>query len=67
LRSSPSSYLRTVSVLLAMLSNIGATTNLLGYDARSLWMEVLANEPGRVHMTARSLMALASLITGTPA
>lgn len=53
------------SVLLAMLANIGATTNLLGYDASSLWMEVLAGGPGRVHMAARSLMALPNLLLPT--
>ena len=53
------------SVLLAMLANIGATSNLLGYDASSLWMEVLANGPGRVHMAARSLMALPNLLLPT--
>ena len=48
-----------------MLANIGATSNLIGFDASSLWMEVLAGGPGRVHMAARSLMALPNLLLPT--
>lgn len=53
------------SVLLAMLANIGATSNLIGFDAGSLWMEVLSGGPRRVHMAARSLMALPNLLLPT--
>ena len=59
------SPLAAFSILLAMLANIGATSNLIGFDASSLWMEVLAGGPGRVHMAARSLMALPNLLAPT--
>ena len=59
------SPLAAFSILLAMLANIGATSNLIGFDASSLWMEVLAGGPGRVHMAARSLMALPNLLLPT--
>lgn len=52
-------------ILLAMLANMGATTNVLGFDAGSLWMEVLADGPGRVHIVARQLVALPNLLLPT--
>lgn len=52
-------------VLLAMVANVGATGNILGFDAGSLWMEVLAGGPSRVHMAARSLIALPNLLLPT--
>ncbi len=52
-------------VLLAMLVNIGATTNLLGFDAGSLWIEVLCGGPRREHMVARSIAVLPNLLVPT--
>ena len=52
-------------ILLAMLANLGAATNVLGFDAGSLWIEVLADGPGRVHMMARQLIALPNLLLPT--
>jgi ABC-2 type transport system permease protein len=52
-------------ILLAMLANMGATTNVLGFDAGSLWMEVLADGPGRVHIVARQLVAMPNLLLPT--
>jgi ABC-2 type transport system permease protein len=49
-------------ILLAMLANIGATSNVLGFDAGSLWIEVLCGGPGRKHMAARSLIVLPNLL-----
>jgi ABC-2 type transport system permease protein len=59
------SSLVAFSALLAMLANIGATSNLLGFDAGSLWIEALCNGPGRAHMAARSLAALPNLLIPT--
>jgi len=53
------------SALLAMLANIGATSNLLGFDAGSLWIETLCGGPGRSHMAARSIAALPNLLLPT--
>jgi len=52
-------------ILLAMLANLGAATNVLGFDAGSLWMEVLADGPGRPHVLARQLIALPNLLLPT--
>ncbi len=52
-------------ILLAMLANLGAATNVLGFDAGSLWIEVLTDGPGRVHMMARQLIALPNLLLPT--
>lgn len=52
-------------VLLAMLANVGATSNLLGFDAGSLWLEVLCGGPARTHMVARSLIVLPNLLLPT--
>lgn len=52
-------------ILLAMLANLGAATNVLGFDAGSLWMEVLADGPGRPHVMARQLIALPNLLLPT--
>ncbi len=52
-------------VLLAMVANVGATGNLLGFDAGSLWIEVLTGGPARAHMAARSLIALPNLLLPT--
>jgi len=52
-------------ILLAMLANLGAATNVLGFDAGSLWIEVLADGPGRPHMMARQLIALPNLLLPT--
>ena len=52
-------------ILLAMLANLGAATNVLGFDAGSLWIEVLAQGPGRLHMIARQLIALPNLLFPT--
>lgn len=52
-------------ILLAMLANLGAATNVLGFDAGSLWIEVLADGPGRPHMVARQLIALPNLLLPT--
>jgi len=52
-------------ILLAMLANMGATTNVLGFDAGSLWMEVLADGPGRVHIVARQVVAMPNLLLPT--
>jgi ABC-2 type transport system permease protein len=51
--------------LLAMLANIGAAGNLLGFDAGSLWLEALCGGPGRRHMVARSVMAAPNLLLPT--
>jgi ABC-2 type transport system permease protein len=51
--------------LLAMLVNIGAAANLLGFDAGSLWLEVLCGGPSRAHMVARSLAVLPNLLIPT--
>ncbi len=59
------SSLVAFSALLAMLANIGATSNLLGFDAGSLWIEALCGGPGRAHMAARSLAALPNLLIPT--
>ncbi len=53
------------AALLAMVANLGATSNLLGFDAGSLWMEVATGGPGRIHIAARSLMALPNLLIPT--
>lgn len=53
------------SVLLAMLANVGSTSNLLGFDGGSLWIETLAGGPGRAHLTARSAMVLPNLLLPT--
>lgn len=52
-------------ILLAMLANLGAATNVLGFDAGSMWIEVLADGPGRPHMMARQLIALPNLLLPT--
>ena len=52
-------------ILLAMLANLGAATNVLGFDAGSLWIEVLADGPGRPHMVARQLIAMPNLLLPT--
>lgn len=52
-------------MLLAMVANLGATTNMLGFDAESMWIEVLTGGPKRVHMLARSLIALPNLLIPT--
>ena len=52
-------------ILLAMLANLGAATNVLGFDAGSLWIEVLADGPGRVHLVARQIVALPNLLLPT--
>jgi len=52
-------------ILLAMLANLGAATNVLGFDAGSLWIEVLADGPGRPHMMARQLIAMPNLLLPT--
>ena len=52
-------------ILLAMLANLGAVTNVLGFDAGSLWIEVLADGPGRPHIMARQLIALPNLLVPT--
>ena len=52
-------------ILLAMMANLGAATNVLGFDAGSLWIEVLAGGPGRPHMMARQLIALPNLLLPT--
>jgi ABC-2 type transport system permease protein len=51
--------------LLAMVANLGATSNLLGFDAGSMWIEVAAGGPGREHLVARSVMALPNLLIPT--
>lgn len=51
--------------LLAMLANVGATSNLLGFDAGSLWLEVSTGGPARAHMAARSLIVLPNLLLPT--
>lgn len=52
-------------ILLAMLANLGAATNVLGFDAGSLWIEILANGPSRKNMIARQLIALPNLLLPT--
>jgi ABC-2 type transport system permease protein len=52
-------------VLLAMLVNIGAAANLLGFDAGSLWIEILCGGPRREHMVARSIAVLPNLLVPT--
>jgi len=52
-------------ILLALLANLGSSTNVLGFDAGSMWIEVLADGPGRVHMMARQLIALPNLLLPT--
>lgn len=52
-------------ILLAMLANLGAATNVLGFDAGSMWIEVLADGPGRPHIMARQLIALPNLLLPT--
>jgi ABC-2 type transport system permease protein len=52
-------------ILLAMLANLGAATNVLGFDAGSLWLEVLAGGPSRVNMIARQVIALPNLLLPT--
>ncbi len=52
-------------ILLAMLANLGAATNVLGFDAGSLWLEVLAGGPNRASMIARQLIALPNLLIPT--
>lgn len=52
-------------ILLAMLANLGAATNVLGFDAGSMWIEVLTDGPGRPHMVARQLIALPNLLLPT--
>lgn len=52
-------------ILLAMVANLGATTNVLGFDAGSLWLEVLCGGPRRPHMVARSAIALPNLLLPT--
>lgn len=52
-------------ILLAMLANLGAATNVLGFDAGSLWLEILANGPNRKNMVARQLIALPNLLLPT--
>ena len=52
-------------ILLAMFANLGAVTNVLGFDAGSLWIEVLAGGPDRRHMMARQLIALPNLLIPT--
>ena len=59
------SSIAAFSVLLAMIANVGATSNLLGFDAGSLWIEALAGGPGRAHMAARSLIVLPNLLLPT--
>lgn len=52
-------------ILLAMLANLGAATNVLGFDAGSMWIEVLTDGPGRPHMMARQLISLPNLLLPT--
>lgn len=52
-------------ILLALLANLGSSTNVLGFDAGSLWIEVLTDGPGRTHMMARQLIALPNLLVPT--
>ena len=52
-------------ILLAMLANLGAATNVLGFDAGSLWLEVLAGGPNRANMIARQVIALPNLLIPT--
>lgn len=52
-------------ILLAMLANLGAATNVLGFDAGSMWIDVLAGGPGRADMIARQLIALPNLLLPT--
>ncbi len=59
------SSLAAFSVLLAMLANVGATSNLLGFDAGSLWIDALCGGPGRAHMAARSIAVLPNLLLPT--
>lgn len=64
-RGNGNSGMAAFGILLAMLANMGATTNVLGFDAGSLWMEVLADGPGRVHIVARQLLAMPNLLLPT--
>lgn len=59
------SSIAAFSVLLAMLANVGATSNLLGFDAGSLWIDALCGGPGRAHMAARSVTVLPNLLLPT--
>ena len=59
------SSIAAFSVLLAMLANVGATSNLLGFDAGSLWIDALTGGPGRPHMAARSVTVLPNLLLPT--
>lgn len=52
-------------ILLAMLANLGAATNILGFDAGSLWLEILAGGPTRSHLIARQIIALPNLLVPT--
>ena len=52
-------------MLLAMLANLGAATNTLGFDAGSLWISVLTGGPDRRNMIARQLIVLPNLLLPT--
>lgn len=52
-------------ILLAMLANLGAATNVLGFDAGSMWIDVLAGGPSRADMCARQVIALPNLLLPT--
>lgn len=60
-----SDELAAFGILLAMAANLGAATNVLGFDAGSLWIEVLAGGPTRAGMIARQLIALPNLLIPT--
>jgi ABC-2 type transport system permease protein len=52
-------------VLLAMLVNVGAVSNVLGFDAGSLWLEVQCGGPRRPQLIARSVAGLPNLLLPT--
>jgi ABC-2 type transport system permease protein len=52
-------------VLLAMLVNIGAVSNVIGFDAGSLWLEVQCGGPRRAQLIARSVAGLPNLLLPT--
>lgn len=57
--------LAAFGILLAMAANLGAATNVLGFDAGSLWIEVLTGGPTRAGLVARQLIALPNLLIPT--
>jgi len=60
-----SDELAAFGILLAMAANLGAATNVLGFDAGSLWLEVLAGGPTKVGLLGRQLIALPNLLLPT--